>query len=40
LDEIERFGQPDEGFERRFTGRLDKEIEAKTEKEKVRSPTC
>ena len=40
LDEIERIGQPNDGFERRFAGRLDQEVDAETKKEEVRNPTC
>jgi hypothetical protein len=35
LDKVERFRQPDDGFERRFPGCFDKEIEAETTEEEV-----
>jgi hypothetical protein len=40
LDKIERFSQPNNWFKRRFTGRLDEEIDAETTEEKIGDPTC
>jgi hypothetical protein len=40
LNKIERFSQPNNWFKRRFTGRLDKEIDAETGEENVGSPAC